>query len=138
MPNYQQGKIYKITSGDLTYIGSTTCSTVARRLVEHVSKFKGWKNGKGLNTTSFQLIETGNYEITLIELFPCNSKDELHARERFHIEANVCVNRIHPTRTKKEYYDEYKEQKKKQQTEYYHNIYKPRMKELKEENLKRG
>ena len=27
-------------------------------------------------------------------MFPCNSKDELEARKRFHIEANNCVNKM--------------------------------------------
>jgi len=100
MPNYQNSKIYKITSGDLIYIGSTTAPTLAHRLAQHVSAFK--KGNR--NITSFQLIETGQYEITLIELCPCGSKDELHARERFHIENTVCVNKFIPGRTQKEYY----------------------------------
>jgi hypothetical protein len=105
MPNYQNGKIYKITSGDLTYIGSTCEPTLARRLTKHISGYKSWENGKGNKVLSFTLIETGQYEITLIELFPCGSKDELTARERSHIETTVCVNKYIPTRTKKEYYD---------------------------------
>jgi hypothetical protein len=49
------------------------------------------------------LIETGQYEITLLELCPCGSKDELRARERFHIENTVCVNKNIPNRTHKEF-----------------------------------
>lgn len=94
MPDYQRGKIYKITSGDLTYIGSTCEPTLARRLADHVSSYKRWKAGTlKTNYSVFPLIETGQYEITLIELCPCGSKDELTARERFHIETNVCVNK---------------------------------------------
>ncbi len=103
MPNYQNGKIYKITAGNLTYIGSTTEHALARRLAGHVSGYKKWKNETGYFTTSFPLIETGQYEITLIELFPCGSRDELNARERFHIESTVCVNKHIPGRTKKEW-----------------------------------
>ena len=109
MPDYQKGKIYKITSGDLTYIGSTCEPTLARRLANHVKDFKKWKEGKRDKVTSFQLIETGQYEVTLVELFPCGSKDELHARERFHIENTVCVNKVIPTRTQKEYHQDNKE-----------------------------
>ena len=94
MPDYSRGKIYKITSGDLTYIGSTTEPTLARRLAEHISAFKRWKAGTlKTNYRVFPLIETSQYEITLLELCPCNSKDELTARERFYIETNVCVNK---------------------------------------------
>ena len=105
MPNYQNGKIYKITSGELTYIGSTCEPTLARRLSGHVRSYKQWKDGKHGHMTSYPLIETGQYEITLIELWPRTSKDELTARERFHIESNVCVNKCIPSRTHKEWYD---------------------------------
>jgi len=94
MPDYQQGKIYKITAGDLTYIGSTCEPTLARRLSGHVKNYKKWKKGNCRLTTAFNLIDTGNYEITLIELYPCNSKDELTSRERFYIETTVCINKV--------------------------------------------
>ena len=62
MPNYANGKIYKITSGDLTYIGSTCEPTLARRLAGHIQGYRQWKNGKYGKTSSFQVFETGNYE----------------------------------------------------------------------------
>jgi hypothetical protein len=106
MPNYQQGKIYKITSGEQTYIGSTCEPTLARRLSGHVYQYKYWKQGKIIRpTTSLLLIESGNYEITLVELYPCRSKDELTARERHWIETTPCVNKNIPGRTHKEYMD---------------------------------
>ena len=118
MPDYQNGKIYKITSGDLTYIGSTCEPTLARRLAGHVSGYKRFQNGKGYNVTSFQLIETGQYEITLVELYPCGSKDELHARERFHIENMICVNKHIPCRTVKEWFNDNAEHIKEHQKAY--------------------
>jgi hypothetical protein len=39
----------------------------------------------------------------LVEKFPCESKDELHARERYYIENNECVNKYIPNRTNAEY-----------------------------------
>ena len=33
-------------------------------------------------------------DIILVEVFPCNSKDELHARETYFIDSNICVNKI--------------------------------------------
>lgn len=109
MPDYSRGKIYRITSGDLTYIGSTCEPTLAKRLSKHVSDYKSWKAGKKNNIRSFQVIATGQYEITLVELVPCGSKDELTARERYHIENTVCVNRCVTGRTRKEYRDANKE-----------------------------
>ena len=105
MPNYQQGKIYQIvclTTGD-KYIGSTTQKTLAERLSGHVHDFKRWKIGKVNFVTSFPIIEQGNYQIELLESSPCNSKDELNARESHYIRTIKCVNKRIETRTKKEY-----------------------------------
>lgn len=122
MPNYQLGKIYKITGNGYTYYGSTCEPTLARRLSGHVCNHKQKLNNKNRITTSFKCFENDckDYVITLVELFPCNSKDELHARERYHIENNECINKYIPTRSKQEYRntDENKEHVKKQTAEY--------------------
>jgi hypothetical protein len=106
MTNYQLGKIYKIvcnTTG-LTYYGSTCEPTLARRLAGHIGNYNKWKNGKKVsNITSHQIFEIGDYEIVLVESFPCNNKMELHQRERYHIENNDCINKVIPTRTREEY-----------------------------------
>ena len=79
MVNYQQGKIYKIeNSNGLIYIGSTTKNYLCERLSQHKSDFKRYKEGKDCRyITSFKLFENNEQpNITLIELCPCNSKDE--------------------------------------------------------------
>jgi hypothetical protein len=84
MPNYLNSKIYKIHSPslNLTYIGSTT-STLKRRLNQH----------KNCNTScSKQIMNSNDYEITLVENYSCTSKYELEMRETEHIQNNVCVN----------------------------------------------
>ena len=96
MPDYGKGKIYKIvcnTSGKV-YVGSTTKDRLCQRLAKHVDHYKQWKAGKGNKTSSFDIIENGNYEIILLEDHPCSSKDQLHARERHFIESLECVNEI--------------------------------------------
>jgi hypothetical protein len=96
MPDYSNGKIYKIVcniTGDI-YIGSTCEPILARRLAGHVSTYKSYLNGKGNNITSFKIIANGNYDIVLIELFPCDTKDQLHARESHYTQTIQCVNRI--------------------------------------------
>ena len=106
MVNYQLGKIYRIvcnTTGKV-YIGSTCEPTLAKRLAKHNDVYKQWLKGNRNNTiTSFQILEQNSYEIILIENYPCDTKDELHSRERFFIENTQCVNKIIPTRTQKEY-----------------------------------
>ena len=120
MVNYNLGKIYKIvckTTG-LVYIGSTTQPTLARRLATHSRDYKSFLNEKQHFVTSFKILENNNYEIILIETYPCNSKDELHARERYYIENNECVNKHIPTRTKKEYYEQNRDKIIEQKKEY--------------------
>jgi hypothetical protein len=101
--NYQKGKIYKIVSNvtDDVYYGSTT-QILSKRLGEHRSKYKLYLKQLYGYTTSFKLIETENYEIVLVENYPCCSKDELNSRERFYIENNKCVNKVVPSRTREE------------------------------------
>ena len=103
MSRYQKGKIYKIVSEntDKVYYGST-CNTLSKRLSKHKSNYKSYLNGKGSLTTSFNVIEHGNAKIYLVEEFPCNNKMELLKRERYHIEQNECVNKLIPSRSKKE------------------------------------
>ena len=107
MPDYKQGKIYKIVCNvtGKVYIGSTI-EILARRLAGHRRAYKTFKEGKSTNVTSYQIIEQGNYDIVLIENCPCESKEELLRRERYFIESLDCVNKIIPTRTKKEYIQE--------------------------------
>ena len=91
MTNYLNGKIYKIVCNEtnLTYYGSTV-QTLKKRLSQH----KENKNIKKYTTNKMT-----NPEIYLIEAYP-------------------CVNRIVPTRTTKEYYQDNKEIRKQQSKDY--------------------
>ena len=105
MVNYRQGKIYRLVSdlSGLQYIGSK-CDTLSRRMSGHRSHYKDFLYKNGQFTTSFQVLENADATIVLIENFPCDSKEELHRRERFYIETTECVNKMIPTRTLREYY----------------------------------
>ena len=92
---YENGKIYKLTGitaegKELIYIGSTT-KILCQRLTGHVTAFK-----LKSNITSSQIIALGNYQITLLELYPCSCKDELTARERYYYDIFDCVNNRRP------------------------------------------
>lgn len=95
MPNYSNGKIYRIVCNETgeQYIGSTTQS-LAQRLACHKCK---------QTCKSKQIIERGNYEMVLIEECPCENKEQLGRRERHYIETMECINANIPTRTLKEY-----------------------------------
>jgi hypothetical protein len=109
MVNYQSAKIYKITGGGLTYIGSTTVS-LSQRLAHHKSDLKRFKEGKRkYGVTSFKVLEYPDYAISLIEKYPCEDNEELQARERYWIENTDCVNRFIPNRSKAEHYQDNKE-----------------------------
>ena len=98
MVNYENGKIYKLEADGLIYIGSTTKKYLCQRLEAHYSDFKRYqkdiKKIKKKFLSSFELFQNEKPVITLIELVPCKSKDELLMRERFHIENTNCVNKI--------------------------------------------
>jgi len=112
--NYQKGKIYKIEShlGPKIYIGSTTKDYLSQRMTAHRNSYSDWKKGKYNNTRSFQLFEEygiENCSIILLELCPCNTKDELTKRESHYIRTLECVNKVIPDRTSKEWRNENKE-----------------------------
>ena len=95
MVNYELGKIYKIVC-NLTgkvYVGSTCETTVAKRLSKHFDAYKRYLKGNYRYVSSFEVISENCYEIVLIENFPCVSKDELHARERYWSNQIECVNK---------------------------------------------
>jgi len=108
---YQNAKIYKLTGGGLTYYGSTTRKYLCQRLSEHKKL-----TNKG---SSRQIVGFPDCEITLIETFPCQSKDELRARERYWIENNECINKNIPGRTKQEYREQNKEKTSEYNREYH-------------------
>ena len=119
MPDYSNGKIYKIycnITGE-TYYGST-CQPVSVRMGQHRSDAK--ENSKK-TCTSKSIIVRDDYDYSLIENHKCNNKQELHARERYWIENNECINKIVPNRTLEEYYLDNKEYIKDQHKKWREN-----------------
>ena len=116
MINYQNGKIYAIKSyqTELIYIGSTT-RPLSQRLGQHRVNYK---NNTGIS--SKEILKYPDYYIELIELFPCNSKEELHKREGYFIKqnSNICVNCCIAGRTIKEYRNDNVEKIKEQCKQY--------------------
>jgi len=105
MPDYNKAKIYELVCNNtgLKYYGSTV-QPLYKRLSGHVDYLK-----KNHYVTSAEIIKGGNYYINLVENFSCSSKEELHARERWYIQNNDCVNKIIPTRTPKQYMEDNKD-----------------------------
>ncbi len=93
MINYNNSKIYKIISHsnpELIYYGSTT-QTLSKRMVEHRSNYKTINKR---NISSNKILCFEDAIIVLVELYPCNSKEELIKKESEYILNNDCVNKI--------------------------------------------
>jgi hypothetical protein len=108
MSIYNNGKIYKlVNSFGTTYVGSTT-QTLAQRKGKHVGYYKSALLHPEIKRQAFSVKvfqeDPDNVDIVLLELVNCDSKMELHKRERHWIENIVCVNKVIPLRTSKEYY----------------------------------
>jgi len=121
MSDYSQGKIYKIvdrTNGKVYY--GSTIDTLSQRLSGHLKSYKMFKEGKYQYISSFDILESENFEIVLVEEYPCLTREELWFREDYWIVNNECVNRKRPIITEEE-----RKQKKKEGRENYkeqHNI----------------
>ena len=100
MVNYSNGKIYKIEPlnadvGDC-YIGSTTKELLSQRMSAHRNEFRCSQKGLRRKTMSHYLFSKYGVDIcniSLIESCPCNSKDELLARESYHQNAMKNINK---------------------------------------------
>jgi hypothetical protein len=119
---YQNGKIYKLVNNvdDEIYVGST-CLPLYKRLSNHrydAKKEKMKNTYKHLNNIGWESVK-----IILIENYPCDSKDELLARERYwYDKLKPSINRQRPLVTKEEYLQyflDYNDRNKEKRKEYH-------------------
>jgi len=125
MVNYNNATIYKIVPKDLDskycYIGSTV--DFKKRKWQHKSICNN-SNASGYNIPLYKHIRDNGgwdaFEMILIEFFSCETKLELHKRERQCKEIyNDNLGCEIPGRTKKEYYQDNKEKTLQRVKEYY-------------------
>jgi len=119
-PQFLQGKIYKLvckTSGDI-YIGSTI-NDLKYRLTGHLNAYVCFNNKiKGVTyRASFEIFKNNNYQIELIEIFPCYSQYFLRRREGEYQRNLECINKHIAGRDQhlyylnnKQRYDQYKKE----------------------------
>jgi hypothetical protein len=126
MPDYKNGKIYKLWSpeGDEIYIGSTIQPLYAR-----LSAHKKTKNC----SAKILFEKYDDVRIELIECVPCDNKEQLNKKEGEYIRKLDCINRNIAGRTKKEYREDNKEKIKEYTKEYYQDN-KEHVKECRENN----
>jgi len=114
-----RGKIYRIINYDLklVYYGSTTQS-LYNRFAQHKCRQDG----------SIKKLFQSNIlpSIQLVQKFPCDNRFQLQTLEREYIEGHedeiyTCVNKKIPTRTRKEYYETYRDKFLIKHRQYYHD-----------------
>lgn len=121
MPNYQLGQIYMVYSienPEDRYYGSTIQPLYKRFFVHKTEHFRKIDGKRKRGCSSSQLFEKYGEEglkIELVEKFPCNSKEELEAREGHYIRTNKCVNKNIPLSEGETYYIRYKDKVAKYQ-----------------------
>lgn len=120
MPNYANTVIYKICckNTDITdiYVGHTT--NIKRRIILHKDRCNNPKD-KYYHLKVYEFIRNNggfdNWDIIVLEEYPCNSFSDAIKREREYYETlKATLNMIYPQRTNKEY----KECKKQYNKEY--------------------
>jgi len=130
MPDYQNGKIYKLysPSKNIVYIGSTT-QTLAQRLTKHNYHYKIYNNDNTKKYySSFFILDCEDYKIELLEEYACNNRQQLEKKEGEYIRNNECVNKHIAGRTNKEYYEDNADKIK----EYYKQYFRDNIDKIKE------
>ena len=98
---YKNGKVYQVLNNvnDDIYIGSTY-QALSKRLYEHKSDSN---EGKGELYKLMRDIGKEPFYIELIELYPCNNREELRAREGYYIRERGSLNKVIAGRTQQEW-----------------------------------
>jgi len=128
---YQEGKIYKIVcniTGEI-YIGSTV-QTLKKRLKGHESGYRFHVKKGGSKTSSFQIIERGDYKIELIIEFPCESRVELEMKEGSYQLSLKCVNKLIARRSPEDMCIASKKYRKQYRLDNYEKLYNYGMKRI--------
>jgi len=125
--DYKKTKIYKIVSKNINikdcYVGATT--DIVRRKSQHKNRCYDQKSVK-YNYKVYQFIRANGgwseWEMVVVEVFPCNTGEESHTRERYHFEAlRATLNSCFPNRSREEYMIDNKERLIIYQKQYHEN-----------------
>ncbi len=86
MPDYSKSKIYLIRNNvnDQVYVGSTV-GNLSERLANHKYDYKVNRCKSEKLSQAFADIGPQNFQIELLEEYPCNSASELRKREEYFI-----------------------------------------------------
>jgi predicted GIY-YIG superfamily endonuclease len=121
MPNYQNGQIYRLScpTQEKVYIGSTT-KLLKHRLANHRAAYNQYTRDLTPHVAVYDILADPLHKIELVEAFPCNTMEELLAREAHYIRNTPnLINKVIPGRTTKEWYDANKTLISNKTKEYY-------------------
>lgn len=132
MIDYSKGKIYKIVSTETKdcYIGSTCEPYLSRRATKHRYDYNRWLVNPKRYVASVEILKYLDAELILLENFPCESRDELRARERYWYDQIPNVNKRPPALSDEErrvkildktkrYYKRHREERTEYNKEYF-------------------
>ena len=116
MPDYSKGLIYKLCCNDLNvkdvYVGSTT--NFIRRKAQHKVNCNNKNSIKYMYPVYSFIRKNGNWEnwtMVMVREYKTTSKSKLKRKERRYIEKlGATLNASIPSRTRKDYYNEHKEE----------------------------
>ena len=95
MNKYADSKIYMIRdrTNNNCYIGSTFNKLCLRKAI-HKYHYKLYTQNRFHYLSSFDIIKNNDYEFVLLESYPCDTKQQMHEREKFYISNHMnCINR---------------------------------------------
>ena len=109
--DYKNGKIYCIRNyiTDDIYIGSSCEKYLSKRWVKHKSNINYDRDKNMPLYQKMRELGVENFYIELIENYPCESQDQLRAREGHYIREMATLNKRIETRTEKEWREDNKE-----------------------------
>jgi hypothetical protein len=118
--DYSKGRIYQIVNDvdDEVYVGST-CDKLANRLHGHRSHINSKRFENIRLYQHMRNIGVEHFRVELIEYYPCETKDELHAREGQFIRERGTLNGRIEGRTLTQYYEDNKEVIAEKTKQYY-------------------
>ena len=102
--DYKNGNIYQILNNvnDDVYVGSTT-QPLCKRLYKHKSNSEKLVECKAPLYELMREIGKDIFYVELIELYPCNNREELRAREGYYIRERGSLNKVITGRTQQEW-----------------------------------
>ena len=130
---YEAGKIYKLVCDDGKYYIGSTIRALNNRLSSHKNASRKTETNNAYN--HIKTIGWDKVVIELIELFPCETRNQLLERETWHISQNkdntLCLNTRNPLTDNttpeakkahkekcKEYYQQHREEVLQKRSEY--------------------